>query len=159
MDLLNGRLNRTDYLFGIMTSLLWLVLVVVILLLISLFVFINFFDESVVVQLITFGELNQAESIGVFSLFFVTFVLVIISSLLALIFQIGLSARRLQDLNISGYWALFILVGLLSYKILIPLLVVVYVALSLIKGNDGDNDYGPPICTNNFCRLMFGEKN
>jgi len=53
------------------------------------------------------------------------------------IFQdFAITARRLHDLNFSGWWQIAIL--------LIPFGQLVFIALFFIKGTKGPNNYGPP---------------
>ena len=58
-----------------------------------------------------------------------------IFSLMALIPSISLTVRRLQDVNKSGWNMLWILTLIGGFYVL---------CLNTIKGNEEDNNYGPP---------------
>ena len=58
----------------------------------------------------------------------------IAASLWLLLPSVAVSMRRLHDINRTGYWVLLIFT-------IVGIILLMY--WSLLKGSDGDNDYGP----------------
>lgn len=63
----------------------------------------------------------------------------VVYALAVLLPGIGVTVRRLHDIGRSGWWILVGLVPLVGGIILLVMMV--------LKGNDGDNAYGPPART------------
>jgi uncharacterized membrane protein YhaH (DUF805 family) len=70
--------------------------------------------------------------------------LAILWSLISILPGLGLLARRLHDIGQSGWWIIaIVIVGLIPRVGAIGSLVVLVIAL--IKGQPGENKYGPPV--------------
>ena len=79
------------------------------------------------------------------NMFIINFILGLISagflsltiSLLIFLPSLGLSVRRLHDINFSGWW---VLIGLVPF-----IGVIVLIVFACIPGTEGENKYGPSI--------------
>jgi uncharacterized membrane protein YhaH (DUF805 family) len=70
--------------------------------------------------------------------------LLIIWGLISILPGLGLMARRLHDIGQSGWWLLaIVIVGVIPYLGFISAIAVLVIAL--IKGQPGENKFGPPV--------------
>jgi uncharacterized membrane protein YhaH (DUF805 family) len=70
--------------------------------------------------------------------------LLIIWGLISILPGLGLMARRLHDIGQSGWWLVaIIIVGVIPYLGFISAIAILVIAL--IKGQPGENKYGPPV--------------
>ncbi len=61
----------------------------------------------------------------------------VLISLLIFLPSLGLSVRRLHDVNFSGWWVLINLIPLLGY--------IVLIVIMCLPGTEGENKYGPVV--------------